>query len=104
MTEVKGMDLSDPVNPPRIRRFFSCILLFLAGMLVGWVVWLFWSGIAGQVTTISLSLDDKTQAVLVERSFLNIDRNFAVRLGPAGVKPTGLETVFTSPDEGKPVG
>jgi hypothetical protein len=80
-----------------VRLIAFGLFFLLLGVLVGWL----FSGT--KVTTTALSPDDQTQVVLVElNSYL--DRNFAIRLGPSGAKPSLLETIFKSPDEGRPVG
>ena len=63
-----------------------------------------WQTLDGRVTTMLFSPDESMRAVLVEkRSF--IDRNFEIRLewwGSGGA--TSRTIIFSSPDEGRPVG
>ena len=54
-----------------------------------------------QTTLVSLSPDEATRVWIVERSHW-IDRNFEVRV--EDMKTQKMKTVFTSPDEGRPIG
>jgi hypothetical protein len=80
-----------------LRRAFFGGLLLLVGIVVG--RWLSTT----RVTTTALSPDDKWQAVLVERGSY-LDRNFDVRLGPTGGVSSSFVPIFSSPDEGRPIG
>lgn len=87
----------------RSGRYLVCITFILLGLTLGWMTRSLMAAASGHVTVTSLSPDDQFQAVLAERSSF-IDRNFVVRLGPPGTDTSKFETIFTSPDEGRPIG
>ena len=76
--------------------------MFLIGLAVGGILVNLWPHRETEkVTLTSLSPDNRVTVSLVEKHRL-IDRNFDLRI--AGVHPNGVRTVFSSPDEGVPVG
>jgi hypothetical protein len=93
---------------PRRPRWAIWILVALVGLLLacGWfrsLPFFLRSPRREETTTTLLSPDERTLALLVELPRF-IDRNFDVRLRRRdGPKPV-TETIFSSPDEGRPVG
>ena len=58
-----------------------------------------------RVTTTALSPNEELQAVLVEPfDKIAFDRNFVIKIGKSGRNLDELESVFRSPDEGRPIG
>jgi len=57
----------------------------------------------GTVTTAALSPDGRIRAVLVELP-RPLDRNFEIRLEATGDASPQVRTIFSSPDEGRPIG
>jgi hypothetical protein len=81
------------------RRVFDVALGLSTGIAIMWI----FSVNRDRTTVSSLSPDDSIRARLVETSpTWALDRNFAVRL--EFLKGDKTRTIFSSPDEGRPVG
>lgn len=80
-----------------MRIAIAATVALVVGILLG-----FWGARFGEQTTlVSLSPDEATRVWIVERTHW-IDRNFEVRV--EDMKTQKMTTVFTSPDEGRPIG
>jgi hypothetical protein len=87
----------DAVKRVRVRTIILTGSVLIVGVLVG----LAGSYFGERVTVISLSPDETTRVWVVELPRF-IDRNFAVRV--EDLQAGNLKTIFTSPDEGRPIG
>ncbi len=101
--------MHDDTGPERPRRpkWAIWILVALVGLLLacGWIrsFPFLRSPRREETTTTLLSPDERTLALLVELPGF-LDRNFDVRLRRRDDPKLVTETIFSSPDEGRPVG
>jgi len=83
------------------RRSIHTIILTTSALVVGVLIGAAGTGFGERVTVASLSPDEGKRAWVVELPRF-VDRNFDIRI--EDLETGDLETVFTSPDEGRPVG
>ncbi|MDH3274880.1 MAG: hypothetical protein OEM99_10120 [Gammaproteobacteria bacterium] len=77
------------------------VILITGVLIIGVLIGLAGARFGEQVTVASLAPDEATRVWVVELPRF-IDRNFAVRV--EDLETGNLTTIFTSPDEGRPVG